>query len=179
MLNAHLYRFLEVISKKWGSTQKVTWLMYFANFFGSLLTVSNFLSSAFCILIITSEHHPFNFYNMQEEKKLRIKHAETYHILQGRLSCFGSLKRFTREKKKIKKIYIYLKTISNFQSNKTIEKWEQIILLKCGILDEMDLSLLHFTISNSKDSFLNKLPSVTSEFLELHSLTANILPLKQ
>lgn len=74
--------------------------MYFANFFGSLLTVSNFLSSAFCILIITSEHHPFNFYNMQEEKKLRIKHAETYHILQGRLSCFGSLKRFTREKKK-------------------------------------------------------------------------------
>lgn len=104
-------------------------------------------------------------------QKLTISSRDVFHALVLWSVLLG--------RKKNKKKYIYLKTISNFQSNKTIEKWEQIILLKCGILDEMDLSLLHFTISNSKDSFLNKLPSVTSEFLELHSLTANILPLKQ
>lgn len=67
------------------------------------------------------------------------------------------------------------KTISNFQSNKNIEKWKQIILQKCDILQWNGSFTTALHCPNSNDPFLKKLPSVTSKFLELHSLTANIL----
>lgn len=60
-----------------------------------------------------------------QEGKLRTKHADTYHILQGRLSCFGSLKRFTREKKKI------------MEDNQQLPKQQKYRKVKANNLAEM------------------------------------------
>lgn len=145
---------------------------------GNLTDVFWFLSDSYQFLVITFlyfSHHtrtsPFQFLQ-HVRRKVKNKACRHLPYLPGTsFMLWFSEAFYWREKKK-------LKTISNFQSNKNIEKWKQIILQKCDILqwNGSFTTALHYI--KLQGSIFKETPA-TSKFLELHSLTANIPHMKQ